>query len=71
MQDDGGQQAGLYGLGGAIAGAGGVLFSLGLTLNPRSQTLQFLGLIAFVAGLAIIIRLFEVSRDAVTAGYGV
>jgi hypothetical protein len=56
MQDeDGGRQSGLYALGGTLAAAGGTLFSIGLTVSPRSQTLQFLGLIVFVVGLVIII----------------
>jgi hypothetical protein len=56
MHDDGGRQNGWYAVGGAFTLAGSGLFSAGLTATPRSQTLEFLGLIAFVAGLAIIIR---------------
>jgi hypothetical protein len=55
MQDDSGRQSGWYTVGGALVAAGCALFPLGLATTPRSQTLQFLGLIAFVAGLAFII----------------
>lgn len=55
MQDDSGRQSGWYAAGGVLAAAGTTLFTLGLTMSPRSQTFQFLGLIAFVAGLACII----------------
>src|ERR1700751_3551694 len=73
MQDDGIRQAGFFALGGTLAAAGGTLFSIGLAVNPRSQILQFLGLIAFVAGLAIIIyamtgRQTSRSETATSAG---
>jgi hypothetical protein len=53
--EDADRQSGWYAVGGALTAAGCALFPLGLAITPRSQTLQFLGLIAFVAGLAIII----------------
>jgi hypothetical protein len=54
MQDDGGRQGGWYAIGTAFTVAGCALFPLGLTMTPRSQAFQFLGLVLFVFGLVII-----------------
>jgi hypothetical protein len=60
MIDDGssggdGKQAGWYTLGGAVSTAGVTIWSVGFAKSPPSQELEFLGLIAFIAGLAIVI----------------
>jgi hypothetical protein len=54
MGEDDGRQSGWYTVGGTLAAAGCTLFPLGLTSTQQSQTLQLLGLLAFVCGLAII-----------------
>jgi hypothetical protein len=68
MPDDSGRQSGWYAVGAALTAAGCALFPLGLTTTPRSHTLQFLGLIAFVAGLAVIICAMIGRRPPATSG---
>jgi hypothetical protein len=66
MQEDGNRQAGWYALGGALV-VGGGLFPVGLTMIPRSRTLQFLGLTFFIAGLVIIICAMIAQHPASTS----
>ncbi len=54
MGDGSDRQSGWYTVGGTLAAAGCALFPVGLTSTPQSKTLQLLGLVAFVGGLAII-----------------
>jgi hypothetical protein len=53
--EQGGSQGGWYAAGGAIAAAGITVWSVGFAKSPTSKGLEFLGLIAFVIGLAIIV----------------
>lgn len=52
---EGGSQAGWYTAGGVIAAAGATVWSVGFAKSPPSKGLEFLGLIAFVIGLVIIV----------------